>query len=224
MEAQRVDTQRAYELLLDMITTLNLRPGAAISEQQLSGELTLALSAVQEALRMLEREHLVRLTPRHGAYVADINIPDLERISELRLALESLAAGFAAQRATPDDLAVLDAIRQEQATTDPADARRLFHIDHKFHQAVAAAAHNVYLAETLSHLFGLSLRFWYLLLPAEEAEAAPARLESLTEAMQRHVDLVTAISAHDADAAQRVMRAHVDSFYRSVRTVLAARQ
>jgi phosphoribosylformylglycinamidine synthase len=42
-----------------MITTLNLRPGAAISEQQLSGELTLALSAVQEALRMLEREHLV---------------------------------------------------------------------------------------------------------------------------------------------------------------------
>ena len=37
MDIQRVDTQRAYELIWDMITTLALKPGAAINEQQLAG-------------------------------------------------------------------------------------------------------------------------------------------------------------------------------------------
>ena len=125
MEMQRVDTQRAYELIWDKITTLALKPGAAINEQQLAGELGMALTPVQEALKLLAHEHLVVITPRHGMYVADVNTPDLDQLSELRLSLEALAAGMAAHRATPDDLVVLEAIRQEQVAADPGDPRRL---------------------------------------------------------------------------------------------------
>ena len=188
MEMQRVDTRRAYELIWARITTLELAPGSQINEQSLAHDLNMALTPVQEALKVLEHEHLVRIDPRHGTYVADIDLPDLGQISELRLAVESLAAGLAAQRATDDDLAVLDAIRQEQVSADPGDARRLFDIDHKFHQAIAQAAHNRYLEQTLDHFFGLSLRLWYLLLP---------HLEFLPGAVEKHLELVDAIRARE---------------------------
>ena len=67
METQRVDTQRAYELIWDRITTLGLPPGAAINEQQLAEELGMALTPVQEALKLLAHDHLVahHAAPRH---------------------------------------------------------------------------------------------------------------------------------------------------------------
>ena len=136
MDLVHVDTQRAYELIWDKITTLALKPAAAINEQQLAEELGMALTPVQEALKLLAHEHLVVITPRHGMYVADVNTPDLDQLSELRLTLEALAAGMATRRATPDDLVVLEAIRQEQVTADPGDPRRLFEIDHQFHKAM----------------------------------------------------------------------------------------
>lgn len=211
MELVRVDTQRAYELIREKITTLELAPGAPINEQRLAEELDMGLAPVREALKLLAHDNLVVITPRHGLYVAEVSVSDLERISEMRLSLESLCAGLAAQRATSDDLAVLEALRQEQATISPEDSRRLFDFDHRFHQAVARAAHNKYLARTLDQFFGLSQRLWYLALP---------NLGFLPGAVEKHLDLVDAIKAGDADRAEQIMRAHVQDFYDRVREVL----
>jgi DNA-binding GntR family transcriptional regulator len=167
---------------------------------------------VREALKLLAHDSLVVITPRHGLYVADVNVPDLERLSEMRLALEGLSARLAAERATDDDLVVLKALRQEQAATPPDDSRRLFEVDHKFHQAVARAAHNKYLAEGLERLFGLSQRLWYLALP---------KLGFLPGAVEKHLDLVQAIESDDGDRAEAIMRQHVQEFYDQVREVLA---
>jgi DNA-binding GntR family transcriptional regulator len=211
MELVRVDTQRAYELIWEKITTLELAPGAAIDEGQLAEELMIGLAPVREAIRLLAHENLVVVTPRHGLYVADVNLTDLEQISEIRLSLESLAARLAAQRATSDDMVILEALRQEQGLVSADDNRRLFDLDHKFHQAVTRAAHNKYLAQTLDHLFGLSRRLWYLALP---------QLGFLPSAVEQHVDLVKAIQAGNADRAEQVMRAHVQDFSNKVREVL----
>ena len=211
MELVRVDTQRAYEQIRAKIVTLALAPNTAINDQELAAELDMGVAPVQEALKLLVHDNLVVTTPRHGLYIADINLQDLERISEMRLALEGLCARLAASRATPDDLVVLDALRQEQSVTSSDDTRRLFELDHKFHQALARAAHNVYLANTLERFFGLSQRLWYLALP---------HLGFLPSAVEQHLGLVEAVRAGDADRAEQVMREHVQSFYDQVREVL----
>jgi DNA-binding GntR family transcriptional regulator len=217
MEWERVDTKRAYELIRDRITALELAPGEAINEQLLAEDLDMGLVPVREALKLLAHDNLVVITPRHGLYVADVNVPDLEQLSEMRLALEGLAARLAAQRATADDIVVLEALRQEQAsaaseTAGPADdGRHLFDVDHRFHQAIARAAHNKYLAEGLERLFGLSQRLWCLALP---------RLGFLSSAVESHLDLVEAIKARDADRAEELMRNHVGDFYAQVRQIL----
>lgn len=212
MELIRVDTQRAYELIREQITTLELEPGSIINEQALAADLDMGAAPVREALKLLAHENLVIITPHHGLHVAHVNVPDLEQISEMRLALEGLSARLAAQRATKDDIVILEALRQEQATTPAEDSRRLFDIDHKFHQAVAQSAHNKYLADSLERLFGLSQRLWYLALP---------RIGFLPDAIQKHLDLVLAIKNGNSDEAERIMRQHVQEFYDQVHEILA---
>jgi DNA-binding GntR family transcriptional regulator len=211
MELVRVDTQHAYERIRQWLTTLVLAPGSPIDEQQLAEELDMGPVPVREALKLLAHEKLVVITPRHGLYVADVNIPDLEQLSEMRLTLEGLSARLAAQRATPDDIIVLEALRQEQANTPLNDRRRLFDVDHKFHRAVANSAQNKYLADSLERLFGLSQRLWYLALP---------HLGFLPASVEKHLDLVGAIKAGDGGRAESIMREHVAEFYAQVREIL----
>lgn len=208
MELIRVDTQQAYEQIRERIITLALAPGAAINPQALAGELEMGVTAVQEALKLLIHDDLVVVTPRHGLYVANVTLADLEQISETRLALEPLCARLAAQRATADDLAVLDALCAAQKGLDAAE---LFDLDHKFHQAIAQAAHNPYLARTLEHFFGLSQRLWYLALP---------HLDFLGTAVDEHLHLVTAVREENADQAAQIMHDHVNDFYDKVRQIL----
>ena len=207
----RVDTQQAYEQIKEQIISLELAPGAQLSAQTLAESLDMGLTPVEEALKLLAHDELVVITPRHGIYVADVSVADLEQLSEMRVPLEALCAHLAAQRATPDDIAVLEALRQEQASVSPDDSRRLFQIDHKFHQAIARAAHNKYLSRSLDHYFGLSQRLWYLALP---------ELGFLPTAVADHLALVDAIKAGDADKSERIMRTHVQSFYDKVRDIL----
>ena len=209
MELIRVDTKQAYEQIRERIVALALAPGIAINPQALADDLGLGLTAVQEALKLLVHDALIAVTPRHGLYVADVTLADLEQLSEMRLALEALSAKLAAQRAAADDLAVLDALCAAQKTTDAAE---LFALDHKFHQAIAQAAHNKYLAQTLDRFFGLSQRLWVLALP---------HLDFLPAAVGEHLNLAAAIREGDDGRAAQIMRHHVQDFYDKVRQILS---
>ena len=213
MELVRVDTQRAYDIIWDKITTCELAPGATMDPGQLAEELGMGLMSVREAIWWLAHENLVLAAPGQGLYVADVRLPDLEYLHELRLPLESLAARLAAQRAAPDDLVVLETLRAEQARTPPEDRPRLLDLDHKFHQAVTRAARNTYLFQNLEHLFGLVRRLWYLTLP---------QLSFLPTAVEQHLALVEAIRAGNADGAEQIMRGHVQDFYGKMREILIA--
>jgi DNA-binding GntR family transcriptional regulator len=210
MELVSVDTQQAYKIIREKIITLELAPGDPINEASLAEMLDMGENPVREAIKLLAHDHLINIPPR-GIYVADVNIPDLEQISEIRLLLESYCARQAALRATSDILAVLQALCKEQATIPSQESKRLFDLDHKFHQAVTRATKNKYLVQTLDRLYGLSQRLWYLALP---------HLRFLPASVEEHIDMVEAIINKDADHAEQIMRSHVQGFYDKVRQVL----
>jgi len=211
MDLVEVDTRHAYDVLREKIITLALAPGALLNEQALAREIRTGAAPVREALKLLAYDELVVVTPRHGLYVAGINLPDLEQLSEMRLRLEPFCARLAARRWDQDDWAVMEALRNEQLATDPRDNQRLLEIDHKFHQALIRAARNKYLARNLEYLFGLSLRLWYLALP---------KLDFLPGAVAEHLEMLDAIRQKDADQAEKIMHHHVASFYDRVRSHL----
>lgn len=212
MELERIDTQKAYNLIKEKIITLQLKPGAPIDEDALCAEAGLTPTAVREALKWLSHDHLVDITPRHGIRVAEANPAELRELFEMRLPLETLCARMAAERATADDIVVMDAlVREYERVKGAGDVDTLLDLDHRFHSALADAAHNRYMHETLERFFGLSERLWYLASP---------RIEWVLSALDRHAELVQAIKARDAERAAGLMHQHVLDFQALVEKAL----
>ena len=214
MDINRVDTERAYTMLHRKITRLELEPGATIDPGAIAEEFNMARVPVHEALKLLAHDGLVDI-PAEGVFVSDVDVSDLKQLSELRVLLEGYSAKLAAERATEVDLTVLEALRQEQAESPEAEPAKLFEIDHKFHQAVARAAHNHYLARVLDQFFGLSQRLWYLAMP---------EINFLPQAVGQHLELLESIKAGRAEQAEEIMQEHVSEFYDQVKQKLEANQ
>jgi len=206
MKLNKVDTEKAYQLLWDKITSLDLAPGEILDIAALADELEFSQISIQEALSLLVHDHLVEAPPR-GLYVAGLRFSDLEKISSIRLNLETMAAQQAALNANKDDLVILQTLCEEVAQ----DTRELFKLDQRFHQAIARAAHNNYLADTLQRLYGLSKRLWFLALPY---------LDFLPSAVSSHINLVDAIRDGNESLSMEIMQNHIEEFYLKIREII----
>jgi DNA-binding GntR family transcriptional regulator len=199
---------RAYLAIRDLIVSLELPPGAIIDERQLIESLGIGRTPVREALRRLSQEQLVEVFPRRGMFVTGVDVGDLARISEVRVALEPEAARLAAERATDEErMTLADLSDQIERGAD------LMALDERIHRAIYAAAHNHLLEKTLGEYYVLALRIWMIALD---------RAQDLEQAVEAHRDLIQAIVVANGDRAAETMRAHVENFEQAMRTVLVS--
>lgn len=212
MELISVDTQHAYEKIREQIIMLQLPPGSIVNEQALSAQLELGAAPVREALKLLVHDNLIEISKHHGVYVSGICAEDLDMLSEVRVLLEAYAARLAAQRATEDDIMVMEALIEEQKGISPEDKQAWFDIDHKLHQAIANAARNHYLVKSLDYYFGLSQRLWFLALP---------KINFLAQAVEEHADILERIKNKQPERAEHIMAAHVEEFYNKVHQIVS---
>src|SRR5438477_9149020 len=112
---------RAYAELRDRIVTLRIAPGAPIDEDLLGQELEMGRTPVREAIKRLALENLVTVFPRRGTFATEINITDLNHISDVRMVLEGHAACRAAERITVSQRAELDALLEELGQSEGSD-------------------------------------------------------------------------------------------------------
>ena len=94
-------TDRAYAELEELIVTLQLPPGTALSELVLAKRLDIGRTPIREALQRLSRDGLVNILARRGVLVSEIDLRAQLRLLEVRRELERLMARGAAERATP---------------------------------------------------------------------------------------------------------------------------
>jgi GntR family transcriptional repressor for pyruvate dehydrogenase complex len=160
--------QQIEALILEGILRVGDRlPG----ERELARQLEVSRPILRDALKTLDTRGL--LTARHGGgtYVADVIGQVFSRpVAELflthrkaaadyleyRREIEGVAAEFAARRATPDDLALLERIVARMREAHPlGDMQAEAAIDVEFHQAVGECAHNVMLMHTLRSCYRL---------------------------------------------------------------------
>ncbi len=204
--------QRAYDTIRHRLIMLDIVPGEAINEAALSAELEVGRTPVREALKHLERDHLVVSFPRRGTFASNVDITDLAAISEMRLVLEPLAARRAAANLTPE-------LRAEFVSTitaidglDPDDdPRHLMERDLDVHRLIYSAVDNPHLKETLVRLDDLATRIWCLVLP---------RIPDVTRHIREHTDLLKAVLAADEDRAEQLAAEHVREFETTVRGAL----
>ncbi|MFW6183479.1 MAG: GntR family transcriptional regulator [Chloroflexota bacterium] len=204
--------EQAYQVLKHKIVSLELAPGAVIDEAALVETLGLGRTPIREALQRLALEKLVDIVPRRGMFVTEIGVTNLQRLCEVRVVLEGMAARFAAQRGRPRHWQRMDAVLS-MLGHDPAaiDNDALIAMDEACHQIICEAADNEFLADALSGMYALSLRLWYFSL---------SRMGAVHKTVLEHRYILRALQAGDGECASRLMEQHVRSFQQEIQSVL----
>ena len=97
----------------DKIIRSELKPGEKIQEEKLAEELGVSRSPVREALRMLEKDRLVEVVPRHGARVTQMSESFVDSLFDILGELYALGARRFAENSTEEDRARLRAALEQ---------------------------------------------------------------------------------------------------------------
>jgi len=211
--------EQAYLALRDRLILLDIAPGEPLRETLLAEELGVGRTPLREALKRLELDHLVVTFPRRGTFATTVDITALASITQVRTALEPVAAHAASENPDPSARAVLEealvglGTLDDPADGDPADEgpRRALLVDVSVHRAVYRASGNPYLEETLVRLDNLSTRIWCM---------AMHRLPDLASHVTELRAMLEAILAGEGDRAAELLAEHVADFESSIRAVL----
>ena len=186
----------AYREIEELIVTLQLAPGAVLSEADLARRLGISRTPVREALQRLAREGLVRIMPRRGLLVTEVNVEKQLRVLEARREIERFLARHAAERRIDAEkrafLAKAGADRDEVAFT---------RADRDLNNAVARAARNEFAVEAIGLMQGLSRRFWHMF---------HGECGDVAVAAELHRRVALAIAEGDPDAAAAASGALLD--------------
>jgi GntR family transcriptional repressor for pyruvate dehydrogenase complex len=210
-----------YEQVADQIQELivaeSLRPGDKLPcERDLAERLGVSRTVVREAIRALCVRGLVKVKAGRGTYVqqptpkdmaAPIGLllklrqcPDtLNDLYEARCMIEVECAGLAAERATDEDCAALEADIEEMKA-HVADAEEFIRRDLAYHSSLADATHNDLFSVLLSVISDLWLEVALL------TYQAPGAAES---GLKHHRKILQRIKERDAEGARRAMRDHI---------------
>lgn len=146
---QRPDnlTELVLSAIRQRLIDSSLPPGSGVSEAMLSKDLNVSKTPVREALVRLRQIGLVEPTSR-GLRVVVPTPRSIRDAFEMRAGLESTAARYAATRGTKEQKAqIVELARQSAEVANVFDDFRK--VDQEFHMAIAAAAGNKLLHNTI---------------------------------------------------------------------------
>lgn len=192
--------EHVHKRLRQAIVSGQLRSGAMLNERQIASQLGVSTTPLKEALRRLEVEGFVVTEPRRGVRVT-FDAAQAEEMSLARAALESMIARLAATRIDDEELAMLGTITDGmRAATQAGDADRLIALNESFHDAIHEASRCRYLQRLLAGqiVYDQATRLFLLEDAAERGRA-----------LDEHLAILAALSARDADGAEKAMRDHI---------------
>ena len=194
--------EMVYEELKMQILTGAIVPGTRMMEVELADEMGVSRTPIREAIRKLEKEGLVTIEPRRGAYASQISPEDMVEILEVRQNMEGLAAFFAASRMKPEQLTSLKDVSQKyNEAVSEENMENMIKYDTRFHRIIVESCNNKVLVQMIEQLQELVLRFRYIYYDNFR------RAENMPE---EHKAILDAIEQGNADAARDTADVHID--------------
>jgi DNA-binding GntR family transcriptional regulator len=156
---------KIYEILKDRILYMEYPPGHILNEKVLAEDFKLSRTPLREVIMRLEWDMLVRILPRTGALVTEIEFYLMMHTYQVRFEIEELVGRLAAENCKEEHLQKIDTII-EKCTPLYAErnCRKLVEIDKEFRELLLTAASNPVLKETSTYLYTITQRLWYTIL------------------------------------------------------------
>ncbi len=210
-------TRQVVDRIAADIRQRRLAPGARLpTEQAMIAAMGVSRTVVREAIAALRAQGLVTTRQGVGAFVADAaqgtpfrleseglrSITEVLHVMELRMGLEVEAAGLAAERAQPAQLAVIATALE---AIDRAIARDELGVreDFAFHRGIAEATGNPQFPRFLEFL-------GHYIIPRQSVRTeAPSLRDYLAAIQAEHRAILEALRGRSVGAARRAMRRHL---------------
>lgn len=210
-------SEQVFEQLKDQIIRGEWPVGTKIpSENELCAQLGVSRASVRPALKKLTVLGLIETRQADGSYVCGENLGqavkvaitpaallrphNLKEVLEFRSAIEIPTAGLAAKNASEEQVKALSDIYDRQLNAAERSALKEYSsLDMDFHMAVARASNNALIVTVYGVL-------WDLLSVAMEETVMKL---GFGYAKKYHRQLMDAITAHDSEKAEAVMREHL---------------
>ena len=192
--------EQIKDVILQRIVAGEYSPGARLVETRIAQELGVSQAPVREALRDLEQLGCIVHEPFRGCSVRAFSAEDLLEAFPVRAALEALAARLAAERITEDELLQLaELLDRMRGAAQRGDAHDQSQANASFHATIVHAARNATLERQWSFLEPYSRTYLTVSQPGTD----------LLAMSERHVPILEALRARDAEAAAAAMHQHL---------------
>ncbi|TWO68684.1 GntR family transcriptional regulator [Caenimonas sedimenti] len=196
LEAAPDLVERVYRSLLDAICEGSLAPGQRITQEDIAQQLAVSRQPVLQALRLLKKDGFVHDAPGRGLQVAALDSAWMQKVYEVRGALDALAARLAAARKVKLDPHLIE---QGRKAARGRNVMAMIDADTAFHQAIYEAAGNP-LIEQSAQLHWRHLRrvMGAVLQQARQREAV----------WDEHEAIARAIASGDGGRAAKLIEEH----------------
>lgn len=192
-----------FQTLREAILRGTIKPGERLMEIQLSQQLGVSRTPVREAIRMLELEGLVNMTPRKGAAVAAISEKSLRDVLEVRCALEELSVRLACERMSWEQFEQLRTANVKFAqVAEGEDITEIAKSDETFHDIIYYSTDNDKLILLLNQLREQMYRYRIEHIKIKERRSMLIR---------EHQEIIDALRERDSTTAVLVMRRHINN-------------
>ncbi|KAB2896243.1 MAG: GntR family transcriptional regulator [Burkholderiaceae bacterium] len=178
-------------------------PGAWLREEHIAEEMKVSRTPVRAALQRLVEDGLLVAAAR-GATVAQWTQWDVAEVFELRMLLEPHAAGLAAERATPEQVAEMEALNDEMErwVKSRKDDRvaRVQAVNNRFHHLLVEAARSGRLKALLQNYLDMPIMIGSFYFYSEQ---------EMRESVEHHRQVTLAIRRRDRRFAEQAMAFHL---------------
>ena len=186
--------------LTEAVHEHRVQPGMKLSEDEVGDIFGVSRTVVRQALRAMAHGGLVSIERNRGAFVAKPSLKESREVFEARALLEPQTARAAAERATPSDVARLEAhIENEHAALARDEAGLALKLSGEVHCEIARIADQDTIEGFIRQLVSRSslviALYW-------------RRRNALCESHAHHA-LLDAFRQRDGDAAEELMKGHL---------------
>jgi DNA-binding GntR family transcriptional regulator len=193
--------KQIFRSLREAIFTGLLAPGTPLSEKEVSEMFQVSRQPVREAFIKLVEAGVLQVLPQRGTFVKRISPRKVREGRFIREAIEAAVVRKAAVAITDAQLAELAAnLREQKVAAKVNDTAAFLACDEQFHFLIAQSIDCVAAWETIQDIKAQMDRVRYLSLH----EVSPLDL-----LIKQHALIVSGLKAHDPDAAENAMRAHL---------------
>ncbi len=197
------ESDRVEQELRQLILTLQIEPGLAVSEASLIKRYGWGRTPLREAFQRLAEQSLLQVIPHHGVVITPLSVFEFVEVMDAMAMVIGPAASLACKHLTEDELAQLQkTIERSGEAAAHSDYVAVATQDYEFHRLLAMATRNRYLSRHLLHLHQVATRF----------NLASWQRDSNAEfSLGEHGRIFEALRQHDEVGSRLVMLEHIEN-------------